>query len=56
MGLIIGVVAVVLLIDFAAATEMYEIAKLKGHYEKKYFWWCFLVPAAGYPMVIALPK
>ena len=49
------VLAVMLAIDWLAAAAMYEIAVMKGHPQKKYFWWCFWVAMFGYPMVIALP-
>ena len=49
------VLAVMLAIDWFAATAMYEIAVMKGHPQEKYFWWCFLMAIFGYPMVIALP-
>lgn len=45
----------VLAIDWFAAKTMYEIAVMKGHPKKKYFWWCFWMAMFGYPMVIALP-
>lgn len=44
-----------LMIDWLAAEHFYEIAKMKGHPEKKYFWWCFWIGMIGWPMVIALP-
>lgn len=44
-----------LTISLFAAWEFENIAKMKGHPEKKYFWWCFLVGFVGYSMVIALP-
>lgn len=50
------VLAVVLVINWFAAKQFHEIAKMKGHPEKKYFWWCFWFGIAGYPMVIALPN
>ena len=37
------------------ATDFYEIAKKKGHFEKKYYWWTFLCGLVGYLMVVALP-
>ncbi len=43
------VLAVIIAIDWFAAKTMYEIAVMKGHPQKKYFW------MFGYPMVIALP-
>ena len=54
---IIGLVVlgVIIAIDWFAAKAMYEIAVMKGHPQKKYFWWCFWMAIFGYPMVIALP-
>lgn len=49
------VLAVIIAIDWLAAKAMYEIAVMKGHPQKKYFWWCFWMAMFGYPMVIALP-
>ena len=46
---------IVLVIDWFAAKAMYEIAVMKGHPQKKYFWWCFWIAVFGYLMVIALP-
>ena len=44
-----------LIIQYAIANAFYSIACMKGHEERKYFWWSFLVPLAGYLMVVALP-
>ena len=49
-GILIG-----LAIDWAAADAFYKIAQMKGHSDRKYFWWSFLVPPFGMLMVIALP-
>lgn len=49
------VLAIIIAIDWFAAKAMYEIAVMKGHPQKKYFWWCFWMAVFGYPMVIALP-
>lgn len=49
--LIIGLLAAYIL----AAKEFNSIANQKGYPGGKYGWWCFLFPAAGYLMVIALP-
>ncbi len=38
-----------------AASEFNNIAAMKGHSHKNYFWWCFLFSFVGYAMVIALP-
>ena len=37
------------------AYEFRNIAEMKGHDGKKYFWWCFVFTAVGYLMVVALP-
>lgn len=56
IGLVVlGVIGVIIAIDWLAAEAMYEIAVMKGHPQKKYFWWCFWMAMFGYPMVIALP-
>ena len=48
------VVAVLVLFHFAGK-EFERIAKMKGHSEKRYYWWSFLMGPIGYSMVIALP-
>ncbi len=48
-------VIVVLIIDYLIAREFYNIARKKGHYEKKYLWLSFLLGIIGHCMVIALP-
>jgi hypothetical protein len=48
-------VIVVFVIYFLAAQSFQEIAEMKGHTDKKYFWWCFWTGAAGWLMVVALP-
>lgn len=53
--LLLLLVLVPFIIAWFAAKEFYEIAKMKGHFEKKYFWWCFWIGMIGWPMVIALP-
>ena len=52
--IIIGVI-VALVLFYACANAFYEIACMKGHDEKKYFWWTFFIPLLGALMVIALP-
>ena len=46
---------VCLLVSYAAANAFYSIACMKGHEERKYFWWTFLAFPIGALMVIALP-
>lgn len=53
LGLLI--LTAILVLDWFAAKEMYNIAVMKGHTQKKYFWWCFWMAVFGYAMVIALP-
>ncbi len=36
--------------------EFQRIALMKGHGEKRYFWWTFLVGPVGMLMVVALPN
>ena len=52
--IIIGVI-VALVLFYACANAFYEIACMKGHDERTYFWWTFFVPLLGALMVIALP-
>lgn len=42
-------------INWFAAKQFQEIAKLKGHHGDTYFWWCFFLGLCGWAMVIALP-
>lgn len=37
------------------AEQFYQVAKMKGYPERKYFWLCFITNFAGYLLVIALP-
>jgi hypothetical protein len=46
---------VLLVIDWFAAKQFDEIARMKGHTNSKYFWWCFWLGVFGWAMVIALP-
>ena len=55
MGWILLIVALFLVIDWFAAQQFHEIAKMKGHPETKYLWWCFWMGIVGWAMVIALP-
>lgn len=56
LTLICIVVSIVIIVLYwFVAKEFYKIAKMKGHPQKKYFWWCFWVSWFGYMMVIALP-
>lgn len=40
---------------YCLAKEFSHVAELKGYPDKKYFWIAFLVPFAGYLLIIALP-
>jgi hypothetical protein len=51
----IVVLVVSLLINAFAATALMEIAEMKGHKDRKYFWWTFWIPMFGIAMIIALP-
>ena len=44
-----------LLISYFVAREFYKAAVAKGWPGKKFFWICFLLPMAGYLLVVALP-
>lgn len=54
MGWILLIVVLFLVIDWFAAQQFHEIAKMKGHPETKYLWWCFWMGIVGWAMVIAL--
>ena len=54
-GSILVYVAIGLVIAYFNAKEFEKIAAMKGHTEKRYFWWTFLFGLFGMPMVIALP-
>lgn len=47
---------VCILIMYFVAKEFARIAAMKGHKEKRYFWWTFLAGPVGVAMVIALPN
>ena len=46
---------VAIFVNIYIATEFQNIAMMKGHNSKKYFWIPFLLGVVGYLMVIALP-
>lgn len=54
MASILGAI-LIFAIDWFAAVEMLKIAGMKGHNDRKYFWWSFWIPLYGIAMVIALP-
>ncbi|MBR1456009.1 MAG: hypothetical protein IJ594_02460 [Oscillospiraceae bacterium] len=47
--------AAFLVISYFVAKEFYKAAVARGWPHKKYFWLCFLLPPAGYLLVVALP-
>ena len=49
------ILAIIFVIDWFAAKQFHEIAKMKGHSESKYLWWCFWLGMIGWLMVVALP-
>ena len=51
----IAVCVGLIMLAIAIAREFQRIAEMKGHGEKRWFWWCLLLPPVGFPMVIALP-
>lgn len=57
MTIIIPVLIIVVyfVIWLLAAQVFEEIAEMKGHNGKRFFWWCFFVGPVGMMMVIALP-
>ena len=42
-------------ISWFVAKEFYRAAVARGWPDRKYFWICFLLPPAGYLLVLALP-
>ena len=56
MGWIILGALVVIVICAIIAWEFSNIAKKKGYYEKRWFWYSFLFTVCGYLMIIALPN
>ena len=53
---LILILVVVLVINWFAAKQFHEIAKMKGHPESKYLWWCFWLGMIGWLMEVALPN
>ena len=54
-GKIAAAVIIGLVVSFLVAREFYKAAVARGWPQKKYFWICFLLPIAGYLLIIALP-
>ena len=42
-------------ISWFLASEFYKASVARGWPQKKYFWICFLLPFAGYLLVLTLP-
>ena len=55
MVLIVFGAIILLAIWYFISAEFMSIAEMKGHKEKRYFWWTFLCSFVGIAMVIALP-
>ncbi len=54
-GWIIMALLLLVLLNWGISSAFEQIAEMKGHPERKYFWWCFCTGPAGYLMVAALP-
>lgn len=54
--IIILCLIVELILAIFIAKEFENIAEMKGHYGRKYFWWSFWLGLVGWLMVIALPN
>ena len=54
LGIALAVLAV-LALDAWIAREFYKVASMKGWPRKRYFWFSFLLPIAGWVLVAALP-
>ena len=50
----VGAIAYLILAGYIAKVFQ-DIAQVKGHEERRYFWWIFLLGPVGMMMVIALP-
>lgn len=55
VAIFIIIVAIEITIAYFVGEEFARIAEMKGHKERKYFWWTFLLMPVGMAMVIALP-
>lgn len=51
----LAIIAGIVVLYWFVGKQFYAIAKMKGHPQKKYFWWCFWAGIIGWMMVIALP-
>ena len=52
--IIMGAILVIVLMIFVAQAFQ-DIAEMKGHSERKYFWWTLFLGVIGMLMVVALP-
>lgn len=50
---VLGLTAII--VAYYVSKEFEKIAEMKGYYDRRYFWWTFLLGAVGMLMVIALP-
>lgn len=49
------IAAAFIVLDYFIAKWFFEAAEEKGYHDKKYFWICFWLGAAGWILVCALP-
>ena len=54
LGILVGAGLLIYLL-ISIAKEFQRIAAMKGHPEKRYFWWTLFLGAVGMTMVVALP-
>ncbi|MBQ8556340.1 MAG: hypothetical protein IJ438_10790 [Clostridia bacterium] len=52
--ILLSLVIIVIVFKYLAEC-FYDVAKIKGHSDRKYFWICFIFGIFGYLLVIALP-
>ncbi|MBQ3275547.1 MAG: hypothetical protein IJH47_00630 [Oscillospiraceae bacterium] len=53
--LALAVVVALIYLVYRIAKEFERIARIKGHTEKRFFWYSFFLGVVGWAMVIALP-
>ena len=51
---LLGII-IALVIDYAVSKQFEEIAEMKGHDGRTYFWFVFILGLVGMLMVVALP-
>lgn len=54
--IIIFMTLVICAIDYYLASEFYNVAKMKGYYEKKYLYISFIFTLVGYLLILSLPN